>query len=116
MKKLLSSLKVPFIYIRTEFFTIINSITYNRMCRLATRRYKKGLKKGKVLHRHVVPVTKQRLGVITHLELNVYNKHATKKGLKKIRYKKLKKEAYFTTDTLQLKPHREKLALSCVTE
>lgn len=87
--------------------TVINNISYNSNIRRAKRLYKKTN-----IHRHVMPIKPKKLGIIVGADLVSYNKKALKYGMKRFKYKTLKKESYFSTDTLSLaKNHHEKIQL-----
>ena len=107
MKKILKTIRKPFDYLRYEFNSILNRINYNRFIKKANRLYQKTK-----IHRHVVPLTKIRLGIITGSDLVTYNKKVLNLGLKKIRYNKLKKEAYYSTDNLNISKQKDNYKLS----
>lgn len=93
-------LKAFFKWFAIEFNSVYNSVYYFNLVRKANLLHKNAKP---TTHRHVVPFTKTKCGIITGADLVTYNKMATQRGLKKLRYKTLKKEAYFSTDTLTLK-------------
>ncbi len=91
--------------------TPLNSMHFYFVVTRAKRKYKKT-----GIHRHVVPIKKFRCGFITGADLVSYNKRALKYGMKRFKYKNLKKESYFTTDTLQFGSKKEKIQLIPIVE
>lgn len=61
------------------FNSWLNSINYSMFIRKADRIYRKTN-----IHRHLVPIKKFRLALITGADLTAYNKKAIKRGLKRL--------------------------------